>query len=171
MLKLKVIISTILLLVSIIIFIFKALPEIKQIRKYNKTVNGPKLYRWIADIMEEYPQEYKRMKRSMYIWIYSYLLLICSVVVGMAGLYVVYNYYDYSLTRISAILIIVFSLVYLYTYRSYARNQIDLYQLVLKNFSDQFVEERLKMIKGSEIASRYRALVMIMLGIALTIVL
>ncbi|MDR4934104.1 hypothetical protein RF371_09880 [Companilactobacillus paralimentarius] len=171
MLKLKVIISAVLALISIVIFIFKVLPEIKRIRKYNKAVNGPKLYRWTADIMEEYPQEYKRMKRSMYIWVCLYLLLICSIVLGVTGFYVVLNYYDYSLIKIFAILMIVFSLAYLYTYRLYAQNRISLCQLVLKKSSDQFVEDRLKMIKSSEISNRYRMLGMIMLGVALAIVL
>lgn len=171
MLKLKVIISAMLALISIIIFIFKALPEIKRIRKYNKTVNGPKLYRWTADIMEEYPQEYKRMKRSMYIWVCFYLLFICSIVLGVTSFYVVLNYYDYSLLKIFAILMMVISLAYLYTYRLYAQNRIRLYQFILKKSSDQFVEDRLKMVKGSEIGNRYHMLGMIMLGIALAIVL
>ncbi len=66
---------------------------------------------------------------------------------------------------------IVFSLAYLYTYRLYAQNRISLCQLVLKKSSDQFVEDRLKMIKSSEISNRYRMLGMIMLGVALAIVL
>jgi hypothetical protein len=82
--------------------------------------------------MEEYPQEYKRMKRSMYIWACLYLLLICSIVLGVTGFYVVLNYYDYSLIKIFAILMIVFSLAYLYAYRLYAQNRIRLYQLILK---------------------------------------
>lgn len=169
MLKLRVIISSVLVLVGIIIFLFLTFPRVKRVRKYNKEVNSPKLFRWNADVMEEYQQEYKQIKLSRNIWACSYLLLVVSLAVGIVGLYVSFNYYDQLIMNISAILLIASCLIGLYTFRSYTQIRVRLYQRILEKTTDEFVEDRLKIVEESEIYYRYQMIALAMIGVAAVI--
>lgn len=170
MFTLRTIIAIVLVVASIAIFVFLILPKVKQARKYNKEVEEPKLLRWKASVVEEYPQEYKSIKSSMYKWVYSYLLLMCSVVAAIPAFYIYYNYYDNSVMNVVAVLIMVFCLTYLYTYRQYSQKRIKLYDRILEKSTDQFVEERLKVIKDYEISIKYQMIIIVMIGIAFIII-